>query len=177
MLKKLHPAILIRVLLTLACGILLMIFPSTGARTLSTITGAAMACSGLALAAWSVLRKKEGTCRMAQGLMMLFCGLFMLLHSEMFSILIPYLLALGTLGMGCMSLQEAFLEKRRGGSRVMWHLLSGGVTAAFAILLLLIPFADPALHYMLIGVALTVCAALSILAHYVRFPGKAKEAG
>lgn len=172
MLKKLHLNILLQIVFTLAGGVLLMIFPSAGTRTLSTIAGTVIALFGLLQAVLSCVRKKEGRCRIAQGLAMVFAGLFMLLRTELFSALIPYLLSFAVLGLGCAGLQEAFLDRRKGGDRVMWHAAAGAISIVLGILLCVIPFADSALHTLLIGVALTVSAVLKVLACYVQLPKK-----
>lgn len=165
MVKLKHLYFWLRTIFALACGILLLIFPSTSASTLSYIAGGVIGLLGVLQAALSCLRKKANSKphSFAQGMFLLIAGIFMLLRVDLFSLLIPYLLAFVVLGYGCLELEAALLLCREGSAPVLPRLISGAVIAVYALLLLFIPFADPALNAVMIGIGFIMAAVAGVI--------------
>lgn len=165
MVKLKHLYFWLRTIFSLACGILLLIFPSTSASTLSYIAGGVIGLLGVLQAVLSCLRKKANSKphSFAQGIFLLIAGIFMLLRVDLFSLLIPYLLAFVVLGYGCLELEAALLLRREGSAPVLPRLISGAVIAVYALLLLFIPFADPALNAVMIGIGFIMAAVAGVI--------------
>lgn len=157
--------LLLRTLFALACGILLLIFPSTSASTLGYIAAGAIVLSGILQGVFSLLRKKasDKPHGFAQGLLLFCAGIFMLLRADLFGSLIPYLLAFVVLGYGCLGLEAALVLRREGSAKALPQLIAGAVIAVYAIMLLFIPFADRALNYIFIGIGFMLAGIASVI--------------
>lgn len=155
----------LRTIFALACGILLLIFPSASASTLSYIAGGVIGLWGILQAVLSGLRKKANSKphSFAQGVLLLSAGIFMLLRVDLFSLLIPDLLAFVVLGYGCLELEAALLLRRGGSAPLLPRLISGAVIAVYALLLLFIPFADPALNAVMIGLGFIMASVAGVI--------------
>lgn len=152
-----------KVLFALLCGILLVVFPSASAQTLIRITGAVILLFGAVQAVLSSFGKKEKPHGLARAILLLCAGVFMLLRTDLFSSLIPHVLTFGVLGYGCLEIEDAWIRHRAKAGFSLPHLIAGGVITAYALILLLLPFADPALNSLFIGIGFLLAATASLV--------------
>ena len=169
-LKKLAAAA--KTLLMTSGGVLLLIFPSTSAQTLSYIAGGLLALWGAGQVLLFFARRSVESERFSQGALVMLFGLYMLLRPALFGQMIPALLTFVMLSFALRGVQTGLRLRQEESPHARERLIAGAVLAALAVALLCVPFASAAVGYVLIGVGYVLCgaseAALWLMSHRKR---------
>lgn len=142
---------LVKTAALMVCGLLLILFPSTSAQTLSIIVGAICTALGVLHIILFFLPTKQN--RFAQGVVLLCAGLFLFMRPLLVDTLQPYLLAFVVLAAGSDLAQRGLLNRREGKSvGVREQLIAGVIVFVYGAVLMAAPFPELPLHYLFIGI-------------------------
>ena len=158
---KIGPAL--TAVIAIVAGLMLMVFPTASAQTLSYAAGGVFAGWGAIMIALYFIRQSGNPDGFANGLFFVALGLFMVLRPELIGAIVPYILGFVML-MGCFrQLQEA-LRMRRGQSKnAATAAILGGVETVWAVLLIAQAFGTSKAAYILQGAGFIAMAAIDMV--------------
>lgn len=158
---------LLAAVIAIVAGLLLIIFPTASARTLSYVAGGAFAVWGLLSIVLYFLRQAGHPDGFAQGLWCVALGLFMVFRPELIGAIIPYMLGFVML-MGCFQQLQTAVRMYQGGSTNA--LIAAGLGAAetvWASLLIAGAFGTTKLAFIMQGVGFIAVAVIDLVTRYV----------
>ena len=164
-----------KTVLLVACGVLLLVFPSTSADTLSYIAGGLMALYGAVNVLLFFSRREAEGSRMAHGALTAVFGLYMVLRPALFGQLIPTLLTFVLLACALRSLQTGVKLKRMASPHAKVQLIVSGAVAAYALLLLAVPFSQLWVNYLFIGAGYVLSGVADLALWIVRHRKKKEK--
>lgn len=153
-------------IIAIAAGVLLIIFPTTSAQTLSHVAGGVFAVWGLITMVLFFLRQSGNPNGFANGLFFLALGLFMVFRSELIDAIVPYMLGFVML-MGCFQqLQEAVRLHQAGTGKPLAAAVLGAVETVWALLLIAQAFGTGSLAYIMQGAGFVVMALVDMVTRF-----------
>ena len=159
-----------------AAGILLIIFPSTSAQTLSYVAGGVFAVWGLIAMVLFFLRQSGNPNGFSQGLFQVALGLFMVFRPELIGAIVPYMLAFVMLMGCCRQLQAAVRMQQAGSDKTMIAAILGAAETVLALLLIAQAFGAGKAAYILQGVGFVSVAVIDMVTHFALRRGEKKPA-
>lgn len=155
-----------RAVIALVAGLLLLIFPSASARTISYVAGGVFSVWGLVAMVLFFLKQENNPNGFAQGLLSLAFGLFMIFRPELIGAIIPYMLGFVML-MGCFEqLQEAVKMYQSESNKALLAALLGAGETVLALLLIAQAFGTTKLAYMMQGVGFIAVAVIDMVTRF-----------
>ena len=159
-LGKLGPVLTAAVAIT--AGLLLIIFPTASAQTLSYAAGGVFAVWGLVTMVLFFLRQSGNPNGFANGLFFVALGLFMVFRPDLIDAIVPYILGFVML-MGCFQqLQEAVRLQQAGSDKALIAALLGAAETGWALLLIAQAFGTTKLAYIMQGIGFIAVAAIDM---------------
>ena len=169
---KIGPAL--TAIIEVVAGLLLIVFPSTSAQTLSYVAGGVFTVWGLITMVLFFLRQSGNSDGFAHGLFLLALGLFMVFRSELIGAIVPYMLAFVMLMGCCQQLQTAVRMKQAGSDKAMIAAILGAAEAVLALLLIAQAFGAGKAAYIVQGVGFVLVAAIDMVTRFVLRRGEKK---
>ena len=157
---------LLTALLALVGGVLLIIFPTTSAQTLSYIAGGVFAVWGLITMVLFFLKQAGNPNGFANGLFFIALGLFMVFRPELIGVIVPYLLGFVMLMGCCLQLQEAVRMQKAGSGQALTVALLGAAETGWALLLIAQAFGAESLAYIMQGVGFIATAVIDLVTRF-----------
>ena len=157
-----------------AAGVLLILFPSTSARTLSYAAGGVFAVWGLIVMVLFFLRQSGNPDGFAQGLFQMALGLFMVFRPELIGAIVPYMLAFVMLLGCCRQLQAAVRMRQAGSDKAVIAAILGAAETVLALLLIAQAFGTGKAAYIIQGVGFAMVAATDTVTRLVLRRGEKK---
>ena len=158
--RKLNWASLVLDLIYIALGVVFIIRPTGVESILCYILAAAVAVIGLLYLAGYFIQKadesgqREGN-GFAFGILLIIMAIFIVAKQTLVISLVPFLFGVMVLIRGLMVIQGIFIM-RRFGFNILIPLITGLLTMALGIFVMLFPFETAAMLFVLIGVGLIV---------------------
>ena len=149
-----------------AAGILLIIFPTTSAQTLSYVAGGVFAGWGLITIVLFFLRQSGNPDGFAHGLFQMSLGLFMVFRPELIDAIVPYILAFVMLMGCCWQLQAAVRMRQAGSDKAAVAAILGAAETALALLLIAQAFGAGKAAYILQGVGFVAVAVIDMVTRF-----------
>ena len=157
-------------------GILLILFPSTSAQTLSYVAGGVFAVWGLITLVLFFLRQSGKPDGFAQGLFQIALGLFMVFRPELIGAIVPYMLAFVMLMGCCQQLQAAVRMHQAESSQAMIAAILGAAETVLALLLIAQAFGAGKAAYIVQGVGFVAVAVIDMVTRFALRRGEKKQA-
>lgn len=153
--------------LAMIAGVLLIIFPSTSAKTLSYVAGIAFSVWGLVTMVLFFLRQTGNTNGFANGLFFVALGLFMIFRAELIGAIVPYMLGFVML-MGCfLQLQTSVRMQQHHSDKALIAALLGAGETVLALLLIAQAFGTGPLASIMQGVGFILTAAVDLVTRFL----------
>ena len=157
-----------------AAGILLIVFPTASAQTLSYVAGGVFAVWGLITMVLFFLRQSGNPDGFAQGLFQLALGLFMVFRPELIGAIVPYMLAFVMLLGCCRQLQAAVRMRQAGSGKAMIAAILGAAETVVALLLIAQAFGAGKAAYIVQGVGFVAVAVIDMVTRFALRRGEKK---
>lgn len=155
-------------------GMLLIIFPTASAQTLSYVAGGVFAVWGLITMVLFFLRQSGNPDGFALGLFQLALGLFMVFRPELIGAIVPYMLAFVMLMGCCWQLQAAVRMKQAGSDKAVVAAILGAAETVLAVLLIAQAFGAGKAAYILQGVGFVAVAVIDMVTRFALRKGEKK---
>lgn len=182
--RKLNWATIVLDLIYILLGVVFIIRPEGVESVLCYILAAAVAVIGLIyLAGYFVQRADESGQRQGNGfvfgIMLIIMSVFIVVKQPLVISLVPFLFGVMVMIRGLMVIQSMFIM-RRMGFPILVPLVSGLLTMAMGIFVMLFPFETATMLFVLIGIGLMVGGVTGIIQeimmwHQARSQAHAKE--
>lgn len=157
-------------------GVLLILFPTASAQTLSYAVGGVFAVWGLVTMVLFFLRQSGNSDGFAQGLFQLALGLFIVFRLELIGAIVPYILAFAMFMGCCWQLQTAVRMRQAGSDKAMIAAILGAAETVLALLLIAQAFGAGQAAAIIQGVGFVAVAVIDTVTRFVLRRGEKKEA-
>ena len=147
-------------------GLLLILFPSTSAQTLSYVAGGVFAVWGLITMVLFFLRQSGNPNGFANGLFQLALGLFMVFRTELIGVIVPYMLGFVMLMGCCYQLQAAVRMQQAGSKQASVAAILGAAETVLAVLLVAQAFGAGKVAYIMQGVGFIAVAVIDMVTRF-----------
>ena len=155
-------------------GVLLIVFPTASAQTLSYASGGVFVAWGLITVVLFFLRQSGNPNGFAHGLFQVALGLFMVFRPELIGAIMPYLLAFVMLMGCCQQLQAAVRMRQAGSGKASIAAILGAAETALALLLIAQVFGTGKAAYILQGVGFVAVAVIDTVTRLIFKPAEKK---
>ena len=149
-----------------AAGLMLILFPSTSAQTLSYVAGGVFAVWGLVTMVLFFLRQSGNPNGFAFGLFQLALGLFMVFRPELIGAIVPYMLGFVMLMGCCYQLQAAVRMQQTGSNQAAVAAILGAAEMVLAVLLIAQAFGTGKAAYIVQGVGFIAVAVIDMVTRF-----------